>query len=263
MIDAPKRADPSAVPCPEDFTHGEVYYLRKTGRMDATVNLTARKESPMKPMRIVVGAFALTLAASLAIPLTTPTAFAAPAANAAAPASPKLHATMRELWQGHADTTREYALAVKAGDAAGEKKAADAVVANAKKIADAVGSFYGDAAGKKMFELLAGHWGAVKALTDAQKANDTAGVNKAMSDMAANADAIAKFLSGANPNLPEGTVKGLLVAHAGHHQALTGEIMKGDTAGADKTWAAMQAHLNTLADALSDGIAKQFPAKAT
>jgi L-fucose isomerase-like protein len=216
----------------------------------------------MNPMKMLIGACALTFAAALAAPLTAPVAFAAPAAETAARASPKLHATMRELWQGHADTTREYALAVKAGDAAAEKKSADAVVANAKKIADAVGSFYGDAAGKKMLELLAGHWGAVKALTDAQKKNDTAGVNKAMSDMAANADEIAKFLSGANPNLPESAVKGLMVAHAGHHQQLTGEIMKGDKAAADKTWAAMQAHMNTIADALSDGIAKQFPAKA-
>ena len=216
----------------------------------------------MKPMKMLVGACALTLAAAFAAPLTTPVAFAAPAAEGAAPASPKLHATMRELWQGHATTTREYAMAVKAGDAAAEKKSADAVVANAKKIADAVGSFYGDAAGKKMLELLAGHWGAVKALTDAQKKGDKAGVDKAMNDMAANADEIAKFLSGANPNLPEATVKGLLVAHAGHHLALTGEIMKGDTGAADKTWSAMQAHMNTLADALSDGIAQQFPAKA-
>ncbi|HET7923400.1 MAG TPA: hypothetical protein VFL30_00795, partial [Rhodanobacteraceae bacterium] len=175
---------------------------------------------------------------------------------------PKLHATMRELWQGHAETTREYALAVKAGDAAAEKKSADAVVANAKKIADAVGSFYGDAAGKKTLELLAGHWGGVKALTDAEKKNDTAGVSKAMTDLAANADDIAKFFSGANPNLPESAVKGLFVTHAGHHQMLTSEIMKGDKAAADKTWSAMQSHMNTIADALSDGIAKQFPAKA-
>lgn len=216
----------------------------------------------MKPMRMLVGACALTLAAAVAAPISMTVAYAAPAADAAAPASPKLHAAMRELWQGHADTTREYALAVKAGDAAAEKKSADAVVANAKKIADAVGSFYGDAAGKKMLELLAGHWGAVKALTDAQKANDKAGVDKAMNDMAANADEIAKFLSGANPNLPADAVKGLLVAHAGHHLALTGEIMQGDKAAAAKTWSAMQAHMNTLADALSDGIAKQFPAKA-
>src|SRR3954465_8664089 len=216
----------------------------------------------MKPMKMLIGAGALTLCAALAAPLTTTNAIAAPAAETAAPASPKLHATMGELWQGPAPTTRDYALAVKSGDAAAEKKSADAVVANAKQIADAVGSFYGDAAGKKMLELLAGHWGGVKALTDAQKKNDAAGASKAMNDLAANADAIAKFLSGANPNLPESAVKGLLVMHAGHHQALTGEIMKGDAAAADKTWSAMQAHMNTIADALSDAIAKQFPAKA-
>jgi L-fucose isomerase-like protein len=212
-------------------------------------------------MRIMFGACALMLATAVAAPLTSTVAFAAPA-DGAAPASPKLHATMRELWQGHADTTRGYAMAVKAGDAAAEKKSADAVVANAKKIADAVGSFYGDAAGKKTLELLAGHWGGVKALTDAQKKHDAAGVSKAMTDLATNADDIAKFFSGANPNLPESAVKGLFVMHAGHHQALTGEIMKGDTAAAARTWAAMQAHMNTIADALSDGIAKQFPAKA-
>ena len=215
----------------------------------------------MKPTRIVAGALALTLAAVAAPLFTATAAIAAPAATAA-PASPKLHAAMRDLWQGHADTTREYLLAVKAGDAAAEKKAADAVVANAKQIADAVGSFYGDAAGKKMFELLAGHWAGVKALTDAGKSGDTAASAKAMQDLATNADAIAKFLSGANPNLPEDVVKGLLVAHAGHHSALIDEVMQGDNAAAAKTWTAMQAHMNTIADALSDGIAKQFPAKA-
>lgn len=215
----------------------------------------------MKPMKMIAGALALTFTVAAAPLFTAAPAFAAPEA-AAAPAAPKLHAAMRELWQGHAQTTHEYALAVKAGDAAAEKNAADAVVANAKKIADAVGSFYGEAADKKMLELLAGHWAGVKDLTDAQKKGDTAGVTKAMSDLSTNADAIAQFLSGANPNLPASAVKGLLVTHAAHHQTLTGEIMKGDTAGADRTWAAMQAHMNTLADALSDGIAKQFPQKA-
>ena len=216
----------------------------------------------MKPMRIVVGAIALTLAAAAAPMLSSTQAIAAPAA-ADAPAAPKLHAAMRALWQGHAETTREYALAVKAGDAAAEKKAADAVVANAKQIADAVASFYGEPAGKKMFELLAGHWAGVKALTDAAKSGDSAATSKAMQDLGANADEIAKFLSGANPNLAADAVKGLLVTHAGDHAALVGEIMKGDNAAAAKTWAAMQAHMNTIADALSDAIAKQFPAKAT
>jgi hypothetical protein len=170
---------------------------------------------------------------------------------------------MRELWQGHARTTRDYANAVKAADAGAAKTAADAVVANAKQIADAVGGFYGDAAGKRMLELLAGHWGGVKALTDAGKAGDDAAGAKAMQDLTANADAIAKFLSGANPNLAESAVKGLLVTHAGHHAQLVGEIMKGDGAAAAKTWSAMQAHMDTIADALAGGIARQFPAKAS
>ena len=215
----------------------------------------------MKPI-LIVSAFALAFAFAASPLISNPVHAAAPE-SAAAPAAPKLHAAMRELWQGHAETTREYALAVKAGDAAAEKKAADAVVANAKQIADAVGSFYGADAGKKMLELLAGHWAGVKALTDAGKTGDSAASAKAIQDLTANADAIAKFLSGANPNLPESAVKSLLVTHAGHHSQLISEIMKGDTAAAAKTWAAMHAHMNTLADALSDGIAKQFPTKAT
>jgi hypothetical protein len=84
-----------------------------------------------------------------------------------------------------------------------------------------------------------------------------------MQDLNANGGAIAKFLAGANPNLPEGAVLGLLTAHVAHHKAQIGEIMRGDMASEAATWSAMKTHMDTLADALSDGIAKQFPAKAT
>jgi hypothetical protein len=193
------------------------------------------------------------------------TAATAPAANAAAaaPVAPKLHAAMRSLWEGHVERTRAYARAVKAGDTTAATKAADEVVANAKQIADAVGSFYGAPAGKQLLTLLASHWGAVKAMTDAQHAGDSTAYAKAMQDLTANAGEIAKFLSGANPNLPEDAVRGLLMTHGGHHAQQIGQIMKGDAAGEANTWAMMRAHMDTLADALSDGIAKQFPAKAT
>ncbi len=39
--------------------------------------------------------------------------------------------------------------------------------------------------------------------------------------------------------------------------------MRGDMAAEAQTWSAMKAHMDTLADALSDGIAKQFPDKAS
>lgn len=204
-------------------------------------------------LSLVVGAAALSL----------PSAPVHAESPATAAQAPKLHAAMRSLWQGHVEHTRAYALAVKAGDAAAANKAGDEVVANAKQIADAVAGFYGAEAGKRMLELLAGHWGGVKAYTDAVHAGDAVARDKAMQDLGANGGAIAKFLAGANPNLPEDAVRGLLTAHVGHHAAQIGEIMQGDMKAEATTWTAMRKHMDALADALSDGIAKQFPAKAT
>lgn len=214
----------------------------------------------MKPS-CLAGALALALVMTAGLPLQA--AEPPAAASAVAPAAPQLHAAMRALWLGHVEQTRAYALAVKAGDAAAATHAADGVVANAKQIADAVAGFYGKDAGVAMLDLLAGHWGGVKALTDAGKSGDGAAAEKAMQDLNANGGAIAKFLAGANPNLPEGAVLGLLTAHVVHHKAQIGEIMRGDMASEAATWSAMKTHMDTLADALSDGIAKQFPAKAT
>jgi hypothetical protein len=211
-------------------------------------------------------ALALGLSLSATTPLLAadpPASSPAPATAAAAPAAPKLHAALRELWQGHVQHTRAYAIAVKGGNTQAAKKAADDVVGNAKSLANAVGGFYGAAAGEQMLTLLGGHWGGVKAMTDAEHAGDTAGVNKAMNDLTANADAIAKFLSGANPNLPDDAVRGLMMAHVAHHSAQIREIMGGDMQAETTTWKAMRAHMDVLADALADGIAKQFPAKAT
>ena len=202
----------------------------------------------------------------------TPPAEAAPtptpAEPAAAPATeavaaPQLQAAMRDLWHGHIVHARDYALAVHAGNKADASKAADAVVANAKQISDAVAGFYGKAGGDRMLELLGGHWGAVKALTDARTDKNDAAATKAMTDLTANAGEIAKFLAGANPNLPEDTVRGLMLAHGAHHSSQIDLILKDDAAGEATEWTAMQAHMDMIADALAGAIAKQFPDKAS
>jgi hypothetical protein len=199
-------------------------------------------------------------AESAPAPATPPAVSPATAANVAAP---KLQAALRDLWHGHIVHARDYALAVHAHKAADAKQAADAVVANAKQISAAVAGFYGKAGGDRMMELLGGHWGAVKALTDARAKGDSAAADKATSDLNANAGEIAKFLSGANPNLPEDTVRGLMLAHGAHHSQLIDQIMTGDTSGAATTWTAMQQHMDMIADALANAIAKQFPEKAS
>jgi len=214
----------------------------------------------LKPLALAC----LTLALGLSVPAlaATPPAHAH-AASAATTQAPKLHAAMRSLWHGHIVHAREYAMAVHAHDDAKAKKAAEAVVANAHQIADAVGGFYGKPAGEQMMTLLGGHWGAVKALTDARAKNDTAAADDAMAKMTSNASDIAKFLAGANPNLPEDTVRGMLLAHGAHHAQELNLIDANDHAGEAKAWAAMQAHMDSVADALAGAIAKQFPAKAS
>ncbi|MFC7300581.1 hypothetical protein [Cognatiluteimonas weifangensis] len=225
------------------------------------------------PLKLLGLASALALAActqtpppaapEAAAPTEAAPAEPAPAPAAAAVPAPQLQAAMRDLWHGHIVHTRDYALAVHAGNAADAKAAADAVVANAKDIANAVAGFYGQAGGDQMLTLLAGHWGAVQALTDARAKNDTAGADKAFADLTANAGEIAKFLAAANPNLPEDTVRGLLLAHGAHHSSQIDLILKDDTAGEAAEWTAMQAHMDSIADALAAAIAKQFPDKAS
>lgn len=217
----------------------------------------------MKPLPI---ACALALGATFAF--TAPAALAQPAqaatsAPATAPAAPKLHEAMRSLWHGHIVTTRDYDIAAHEGNKANEKKAADAVVANAKQIASAVAGFYGKPAGDQLLKLLAGHWSGVKALTDSTKAGNRAAEQKAMDELASNATAIAKFLAGANPNWSEATLQGALMMHVNDHKTQIDEMMSNAPASEQaKSWAGMQQHMNMIADVLADGIAKQFPNKA-
>jgi hypothetical protein len=186
---------------------------------------------------------------------------ASAAATAAVPA-PRLQATLRGLWHGHVEKTREYAFAVEAGDGKRSAAAANAVVANARQLADAVGGFYGAAAGERMLALLARHWGAVQAMTDAEHAGDRAAVNTAMATLTRNAGEISVFLAGANPYLPEDAVRGLLLAHGAHHAAQIGEVMRGDRTAEASTWTAMQKHMDAIADAMAGALARQFPDKA-
>lgn len=214
----------------------------------------------MKPLSI-----ACALALGLAFATVSPIVLAQPAAaaSATAPAAPQLHQALRSLWHGHIVATRDYALAVHAGNKADETKAADAVVANAKQIANAVAGFYGQAAGDGLLQLLGGHWAGVKALTDATKAGNTAGEQTAMRDLASNGTAIAKFLAGANPNWTEGALQGALMMHVDDHKTQIDEMMSNaPQAEQAKSWTEMQHHMDMIADVLAGGIAKQFPDKA-
>lgn len=69
-------------------------------------------------------------------------------------------------------------------------------------------------------------------------------------------------LAGANPHLSKDAVCGLLAAHGGHHASRIMQIMAGNMKAESATRGAMEAHTTTIADALVQAIAKQFPKKA-
>ena len=90
-------------------------------------------------------------------------------------------------------------------------------------------------------------------------AGNKAKQDAAFKSLSGNATEIARFLSGANPNLPFDTLNGLLLAHGGHHVQQIQQVQSKQYAQEAQTWEAMRKHMYVIADALAAAIAKQFP----
>lgn len=168
---------------------------------------------------------------------------------------------LRDLWVGHVFWVRNVVAETLDGNSAAAAAAEAEVVSNAKQIAGAIEPFYGEAASEKLFKLLAGHYGAVKEYLNASVAGSADEQEAAFKKITANAEEIAVFLSGANPNLPLDTLRSLLLAHGGHHVAQIKQLHDKQYAEEARTWNAMTQHMYVIADALAGALAKQFPAK--
>lgn len=174
----------------------------------------------------------------------------------------ELRLALRDLWISHIFWVRNEVLMTKLGNTDAAKAAGDKAVENAKAIAGSVSPFYGQAASDKLFGLLAGHYGAVKEYMGAVYAGKKDAQDAATAQMKKNADEIAAFLSGANPNnWPKETLASALLAHVGHHMAQIDQLNANDYAGEANTWEAMKKHMYVIADVLAGGIVKQFPKK--
>jgi hypothetical protein len=186
----------------------------------------------------------------------------APLHHASAPASDALHATgaaLRDLWLEHAFWVRSVVVARQNANDGAETAAEAAVVANAQAIAAAIEPFYGVAARDRLFQLLAGHYGAVKAYLDAAQQSSDSGQAKALDALLANAAEIATFLSGANPHLPHEAVLGLLETHGAHHVGQIEHVFGGEYTEEAGLWGEMTRHMYVIADALAGALAAQFP----
>jgi hypothetical protein len=168
-------------------------------------------------------------------------------------------AVLRDVWIGHIFWVRGVSLAVIEKNDAAMKAAEQQAVANAQAIAASIEPFYGAAAKEAFFKLLAGHYGAVKAYLVATAGDDSSGQAAATQSLTSNAEAIAVFLSKANPHLPKEALQALLLAHGGHHIQQIQQLKERNFTAEAKTWESMKEHVYQIADATADALAKQFP----
>lgn len=152
--------------------------------------------------------------------------------GASSAAAVEVRMAMRQLWEEHIVYTRNYIISDLA-DLPDKDAVAQRLLRNQDDIGNAIKPYYGDEA-----QLAA-----------------------AQEKWTANGKEIAGFLSGANPNWPKATLEEMLQKHL--------DLTSGEVVGRlNKDWEADikaydegHAHMLMFADALTDGIAKQFPDK--
>ena len=191
--------------------------------------------------------------------LTLILALLVPTGSAATKAD-DLRADMRKLWEDHVTWTRLFIVSALA-DLPDKGATTERLLKNQVDIGNAIKPFYGDAAGEKLTALLKDHILIAADIVTAAKGGQTAQVESHKTRWIANADEIAGFLSGANPNWPAADMKTMMREHL---DLTTAELM----ARLKKDWPAEIAayekvHLQILhmADMLAQGIARQHPAK--
>ena len=182
------------------------------------------------------------------------------AASAKMKPADELRMGMRMLWEEHITYTRNYIISALA-DLPDRDAVAQRLLKNQDDIGNAIKPFYGDQAGQKLTSLLRDHISIATEVVKAAKASNNEQLDAAQKKWSANGKEIAAFLSSANPNWPKSALEGMLQKHL---DLTTGEVvgrLKKDWAADIKSYDEGHAHMLMFADALTDGIAKQFPEK--
>ncbi len=167
---------------------------------------------------------------------------------------------MRKLWEDHITYTRNYIISALAGleDASA---IAGRLLRNQDDIGNAIKPFYGDAAGAKLSALLRDHILIAVDVVKAAKAGVAADLDAASKKWTANADDIAAFLSGANPNWALATITDMLHKHLEYTTQEVVSRLKKDWSGDIAAYDKGHEHMLKFADMLTHGIVMQFPAK--
>ena len=167
---------------------------------------------------------------------------------------------MRKLWEDHITYTRNYIISA-LGNLEDAQAIAGRLLRNQDDIGNAVKPFYGDAGGAKLTALLRDHILIAVEVVKAAQAGVAADLYAAGKKWTANADELADFLSGANPNWPKAEMADMLHKHLDYTTQEVVSRLKKDWAGDIVAYDKGHAHMLMFADMLTHGIIMQFPAK--
>jgi hypothetical protein len=171
-----------------------------------------------------------------------------------------LRMSMRKLWEDHITYTRNYIISA-LSDLPDTGKIAERLLKNQDDIGEAIKPFYGNEAGNKLAGLLRDHIMVATEVVTAAKKGTQEEFLTANKKWEANAEEIAAFLSGANPNWPKQEMINSLYKHL---TVTTGEVvsrLKKDWDGDISYYDKGHDHILMMADTLTNGIVKQFPGK--
>jgi len=185
---------------------------------------------------------------------------ATPAAAQRVGNATQLHQDMRKLWTDHTVWTRDYIVAA-VDDRPDAQAAANRLMKNQEDIGAAVAAYYGQPAGQQLTSLLKEHIAIAVDLIKAAKTADQAGQKQANDKWQQNAVDIATFLSKANPNWPKDVLANMMKMHLATTTEEVVARLKHDWDADVRAYDAVYNHILMMADALSDGIVKQFPEK--
>jgi hypothetical protein len=174
----------------------------------------------------------------------------------------ELRNAMRQLWEEHIVYTRNFIISA-LGSLGDTDKVAERLLRNQDDIGNAVKPFYGEAAGKKLAALLRDHILIAADIVKAAKAGNNDGVADGEKRWHANADDIAAFLGGANPNWPKAMLTDMLYKHLDFTTSEVVSRIKKDWPADIEAYDKGHEHMLMFADALTSGIVKQFPKKFT
>ncbi|HEU5431513.1 MAG TPA: hypothetical protein VFU81_07615 [Thermomicrobiales bacterium] len=211
--------------------------------------------------RRVFGLVALAGIARPAIALADDGPTPAPGGDAITAKQVVFQDAMRKLWEDHIAWTRLFIVDFAAGspetDATTQR-----LLQNQVDIGDAVTPYYGAAAGGKLTELLKQHILEAGDVLAAAKAGDAAKVDAASKRWYGNANAIAAFLHGANPDAwPPADMQAMMSGHLDDTLAEAVAHLMGDWAADIAAYDNVHRQILGMADMLSAGIIRQFPAQ--